>query len=58
MNLIMLEKDWKICLGAPEQAELIWQPENYIEVNEEKRATSLMKLMILLIIVTMCKCSW
>ena len=31
-------------LGAPEQAELIWQPENYIEVNEAKRAASLLKL--------------
>ena len=31
-------------LGVPEQAELIWQPENYIEVNEPKRATSLLKL--------------
>ena len=31
-------------LGAPEQAELIWQPESYIEVNEAKRATSLLKL--------------
>ena len=31
-------------LGAPEQAELIWQPENYIEVNEAKRAISLLKL--------------
>jgi YebC/PmpR family DNA-binding regulatory protein len=31
-------------LGAPEQAELIWQPEIYIEVNEAKRATSLLKL--------------
>ena len=31
-------------LGVPEQAELIWQPENYIVVNESKRATSLMKL--------------
>ena len=31
-------------LGPSEQAELIWQPENYIVVNEEKRASSLMKL--------------
>ena len=31
-------------LGAPEQAELIWQAESYIEVNEAKRATSLLKL--------------
>jgi YebC/PmpR family DNA-binding regulatory protein len=31
-------------LGAPEQAELIWQPESYIEVDEAKRATSLLKL--------------
>jgi YebC/PmpR family DNA-binding regulatory protein len=31
-------------LGAPEQAELIWQPESYIEVNEAKRASSLLKL--------------
>ena len=31
-------------IGPSEQAELIWQPENYIVVDEEKRASSLMKL--------------
>ena len=31
-------------LGVPEQADLIWQPENYVVVDEEKRAISLLKL--------------
>jgi transcriptional/translational regulatory protein YebC/TACO1 len=31
-------------LGVPEQADLIWQPENYVVVDEEKRAVSLLKL--------------
>jgi len=32
-------------LGSPEQAEIIWQPENYIKVDDEKRATSILKLL-------------
>ena len=31
-------------LGVPEQAELIWQPETYLVVDEEKRAISILKL--------------
>ena len=32
-------------LGSPEQAEIIWQPENYVHVDDEKRATSILKLL-------------
>lgn len=32
-------------LGNPEQAGLVWQPVNYIKVNEEKKATSILKLL-------------
>ena len=32
-------------LGTPEQAEIIWQPENYIQVDDEKRAISILKLL-------------
>ena len=32
-------------LGSPEQAEMVWQPENYIQVDDEKRATSILKLL-------------
>jgi len=32
-------------LGSPEQDEIIWQPENYIKVDDEKRATSILKLL-------------
>ena len=32
-------------LGSPEQAEIIWQPENYIKVDDEKRAASILKLL-------------
>ena len=32
-------------LGSPEQADIIWQPENYIQVDDEKRATSILKLL-------------
>ena len=32
-------------LGSPEQAEIIWQPENYIKEKKEKRATSILKLL-------------
>ena len=31
-------------LGAPEQAELVWQPENYVIVDDLQRATSILKL--------------
>ena len=32
-------------LGTPQQAEIIWQPENYVQVNDEKRAISILKLL-------------
>ena len=32
-------------IGAPEQAEIIWQPENYVQVDDEKRAISILKLL-------------
>jgi transcriptional/translational regulatory protein YebC/TACO1 len=32
-------------LGTPEQAEIIWQPENYVQVDDEKRAASILKLL-------------
>ena len=32
-------------LGPPEQAEIIWQPENYVQVDDEKRAISILKLL-------------
>ena len=32
-------------LGTPDQAELIWYPENYIQINDEKKATSILKLL-------------
>ena len=32
-------------LGTPEQAEIIWQPENYVQVDDEKRAISILKLL-------------
>ena len=31
-------------LGAPEQAELVWLPENYVLVDDLQRATSILKL--------------
>ena len=31
-------------LGTPEQAQIIWQPENYIKIEDEKKATSILKL--------------
>ena len=31
-------------LGAPDQADLIWHPENYIQIDDEKKATSILKL--------------
>ena len=32
-------------LGMPEQAQIIWQPENFIKINDEKKATSILKLL-------------
>ena len=32
-------------LGIPEQAEIIWQPDNFVKVEEEKKASSILKLM-------------
>ena len=32
-------------LGTPDQAELIWYPENYIQIDDEKKATSILKLL-------------
>ena len=32
-------------LGTPDQAELIWYPENYIHIDDEKKATSILKLL-------------
>ena len=32
-------------LGMPEQAEIIWQPENFIKIDDEKKAISILKLL-------------
>ena len=32
-------------LGTPDQADLIWYPENYIQIDVEKKATSILKLL-------------
>ena len=32
-------------LGLPEQAEIIWQPENFVKIDDEKKATSILKLL-------------
>ncbi|MDC0228018.1 YebC/PmpR family DNA-binding transcriptional regulator [Alphaproteobacteria bacterium] len=32
-------------LGTPQQAEIIWQPENYVQIDDEKRAISILKLL-------------
>ena len=32
-------------LGMPEQAQIIWQPENFIKINDEKKATTILKLL-------------
>ena len=32
-------------LGPPQQAEIIWQPENFVQVDDEKRAISILKLL-------------
>ena len=31
-------------LGMPEQAEIIWQPVNLVKIDDEKKATSILKL--------------
>ena len=31
-------------LGPPEQAELVWQPENYIQIDDEQRGASILRL--------------
>ena len=32
-------------LGVPEQAELIWYPENNVQIDDERKATSILKLL-------------
>ncbi len=32
-------------LGTPDQAELIWYPENHVQIDDEKKATSILKLL-------------
>ena len=32
-------------LGLPEQAEIIWQPVNFVKIDDEKKATSILKLL-------------
>ena len=32
-------------LGTPEQAQIIWQPENFIKIDDEKKAISILKLL-------------
>ena len=32
-------------LGIPEQAQIIWQPENFIKIDDEKKAISILKLL-------------
>lgn len=32
-------------LGTPDQAELIWSPENSVQIDDEKKATSILKLL-------------
>ena len=29
----------------PEQAHIIWQPENFVKIGDEKKATSILKLL-------------
>ena len=38
---LMIEK----LLGMPEQAQIIWQPDNFVKINDEKKATSILKLL-------------
>ena len=32
-------------LGMPQHAEIIWQPDNFVIVDDEKKATSILKLL-------------
>ncbi len=32
-------------LGTPKQAQIIWQPENFVKVDDEKKAISILKLL-------------
>ena len=32
-------------LGMPEQAQIIWQPENFVKINDQKKAISILKLL-------------
>ena len=32
-------------LGVPDQAELIWYPENNVQIDDERKATSILKLL-------------
>ena len=32
-------------LGVPDQAELIWHPENNVQIDDERKATSILKLL-------------
>ena len=32
-------------LGIAENAQIIWQPENFVKVDDEKKATSILKLL-------------
>ena len=32
-------------LGMPEQAQIIWQPVNFIKIDDEKKAISILKLL-------------
>ena len=32
-------------LGMPEQAQIIWQPENFVKIDDEKKAMSILKLL-------------
>ena len=37
-------------LGVPDQAELIWYPENNVQIDDERKATSILKLLDLSLI--------
>ena len=32
-------------MGVPDQAELIWHPENNVQIDDERKATSILKLL-------------
>ena len=32
-------------MGIPDQAELIWSPENNVQIDDQKKATSILKLL-------------